>query len=226
MDGRNPVKKRPRPSSVRNSTPLRQNLRSALLNRVLNGDLKAGEAINESRLAAQLKVSRTPLREALLQLEREGFIRSDERRGFSVEHLSARDVREIYPLVWTLEGLALRSSGVCAHLLVPELIRINSDFAKANHARKALALDTRWHEYLTSESRNRRLQASLAALRLAIRRYEIVYMANSCLIPDSVNQHKRIIHALQAHDIDAAAKALENNWRFGMEVLIRKMGEE
>jgi DNA-binding GntR family transcriptional regulator len=196
------------------------------LRRIVGGELEAGKPVNESRLAGQLKVSRTPLREALLQLEREGFIRSDERRGFSVERLSAREVREIYPMIWTLEGLALRSSAVCAHLLAPELAHINSQFAKARDPERALADDTRWHEHLTSQSQNRRLLETIAALRLGIRRYETVYMADTRLIPESVSQHNAIINALKAHNIENAVKCLEGNWRFAMEMLIRKMGEE
>jgi DNA-binding GntR family transcriptional regulator len=217
---------RQRPPGPRRSSRLRQDLRLTLLNRIIVGELKAGEAVKESRLAAQLKVSRTPLREALLQLEREGFIRSDERRGFSVEHLSAREVREIYPMIWALEALAVRSSAVCAPLLAPELARINSEFAKARDPQRALMLDTQWHEKLTSQSQNRRLFTSISALRLAIRRYETVYMSDTRLIPQSVLQHKAIIRALQRHDVDAAVKGLEDNWRFAMEVLLRKMGEE
>ena len=213
-----------KPTSQRSR--LRQDLRSTLLSRIIEGKLKAGEPVRESRLAAQLKVSRTPLREALLQLEREGFIRSDQRRGFSVQHLSAREVREIYPMIWTLEGLALRSNAICAHLLVTELTRINSKFSKSRDPQRALGLDTQWHEHLTSQSQNRRLLAALSALRLAIRRYESVYMANSRLIPESVAQHNVIIKALKNHDTEAAICALEKNWRFGMDMLIRKMGEE
>lgn len=205
---------------------LRKNLREIVLRRIVEGGLKAGEALNESRLAAQLKVSRTPLREALLQLEREGFIRSDERRGFSVERMSAREVREIYPMIWTLEGLAVRSNAVCMHLLVPDLARVNAEFAKARGPQEALALDTQWHELLTSQSQNRRLHATIAALRLAVRRYEIAYMSDTRLIPESVSQHNAIINALKEHDTEAAVQALEHNWRFGMEVLMRKMGEE
>jgi DNA-binding GntR family transcriptional regulator len=193
---------------------------------IVAGSLEAGKPVNESRLATQLKVSRTPLREALLQLERECLIRSDERRGFSVERLSARKVREIYPMIWSLEGLALRSSAVCAHLLVPGLARINSEFAKARILRRALDLDTRWHEQLTSQSQNRRLLETISALRFSIRRYETVYMADPRLLPESVAQHSAIIKDLKAHDIEAATRGLEKNWRFGMEVLIRKMGEE
>jgi DNA-binding GntR family transcriptional regulator len=196
------------------------------LSRIVGGELEAGRPVNESRLAGQLKVSRTPLREALLQLEREGFIRSDERRGFSIERLSTREVREIYPMIWTLEGLAVRSSAVYAYLLAPELARINSQFSKARDPERALALDTQWHEQLISRSENRRLLATIAALRLGLKRYEAVYMSDIRLIPESVAQHKAIIRALEERDLDAAVRALEDNWRFGMEVLIRKMGEE
>ena len=215
-------------SSTRSASShrLRQNLRLTLLHRIVAGELEAGKPVNESQLAAQLKVSRTPVREALLQLEREGFIRSDERRGFSIEHLSAREVREIYPMIWTLEGLALRSSAVYAFLLVPELARTNSQFAKARDPARALALDTQWHERLISRSQNRRLLETISALRLAIRRYETIYMCDTTLIPESVSQHSAILHALKERDIEAAVKSLENNWRFAMEVLIRKMGEE
>jgi DNA-binding GntR family transcriptional regulator len=207
------------------SNRLRQRLRATLLRKIVAGGLEAGKPVNESHLAVQLKVSRTPLREALLQLEQEGFIRSDERRGFSVVGLSAREVREIYPMIWTLEGLAVRSSAVCAHLAVPELARINSQFAKAP-LQRALDLDTQWHEQLTSQSQNRRLLETISALRLAIRRYETVYMADTRLLPESVAQHKVIISALKKRHIEAAIKGLEENWRFGMEVLLRKMGEE
>jgi DNA-binding GntR family transcriptional regulator len=205
---------------------LRQSLRLTLLRRIVGGKLEAGEPVNESRLAAELKVSRTPLREALLQLEREGFIRSDERRGFSVERLSAREVREIYPMIWTLEGLAVRSSGVCLHLLTSDLARINSEFAKARDLERALTLDTQWHVQLTSQSQNRRLLETISALRLGIRRYESVYMADTRLIPESVSQHQAIISAVKKRDLEAVVKGLEDNWHFAMEVLIRKMGEE
>jgi DNA-binding GntR family transcriptional regulator len=205
---------------------LRKSLRATLLEMIVAGGLGAGKPINESQLALQLKVSRTPLREALLQLEQESFIRSDERRGFSVEHLSAREIREIYPMIWTLEGLAVHSSAVCAHLLVPELVRINSEFSKARNLQRALDSDTKWHEQLTSQSQNRRLRETISTLRLGIRRYETVYMADTRLLSESVGQHNAIIDALKERDIDNATKLIERNWRFSMEVLLRKMGEE
>jgi len=220
---------RPRPvkAAPLETTPnrLRQNLRQVLFEEIVSGTLKPG-AVNESQLARRLKVSRTPLREALLQLERDGFARSDLRRGFTIEGLSARDIREIYPMLWTLEGLALRSSTVVAHLLVPDLIRINQQLSRALQPERAISLDAQWHEMLTSQSRNRRLQSTIASLRAAVRRYELFYMSDNRLIALSAAQHDKIIAALKHRDIESAISLLEPNWSFGMQVLLKMMGEE
>src|SRR6202158_1908030 len=205
---------------------LREKLRQTLLERIVAGRLVAGERVNEARLATQLKVSRTPLREALLQLERDGFTRSDLRRGFSVEQLSAPEIREVYPMIWTLEGLAVRSGAVFAHLVVPKLRQINAQLAKTLDPRRGVELDTEGHETLTGQSRNSRLAGTLDGLRLAVRRYELFYMADAQLIAESVAQHAGIIDSLKRRDIETAVKGLAWNWRFGMQLLLRRMGEE
>jgi DNA-binding GntR family transcriptional regulator len=212
--------------SAARSARLRQKVRATLLKKIVAGELEAGTPIKDYRLAEELNVSRTPLREALLQLEQEGFVRSDERRGFSVERLSARDVREIYPMIWTLEGLALRSSAVCAHRLVPDLNIINAELAKRRVVERSLDLDAAFHEKLISQSRNQRLLETLRALRLAIRRYEIFYMADRWLLPESITQHDAIIAALRERNIEAAIRRVEQNWQFGMEVLLTRIGED
>jgi DNA-binding GntR family transcriptional regulator len=205
---------------------LRQALRLALLDLIVTGKLKGGERINESRISRLLKASRTPLREALLQLEKEGLVRSDLRRGFTVEPLSSREVREIYPILAQLECLAVRGSARFVATVLPELTRINADFARTRTAKRALEQDTLWHNTLMSQSKNARLAALIATLRLAIRRYEHFYMADSKLIPTSVAQHQDIIAAFQGNDLEAGIKAIEENYVFGMQVLLRKMGEE
>lgn len=205
---------------------IRDRLRSALLDRIVSGDLKGGDKLNELRLSGELKVSRTPLREALLHLEREGFVRSDIRRGFTVGELSTREVRETYPLIAHLEILAVRNSAPMLPVLIPKLVTINADFARAKTAQRARDLDTLWHDTLMSESKNTRLRAIVTTLRLAIERYERLYMADTDLVALSVAQHNDIIKHLRGGDLSAALKALEHNYMFGMQALLRKMGEE
>ena len=204
----------------------REALRGALLKLIISGKLKGGGKLNELDLSRQLDTSRTPLREALLHLEREGFVRSDMRRGFSVEPLSSREVRETYPLLCELECFAVRESAHFLPLVFDELKRVNRQFAKAKSAHTARALDTRWHQTLMSQAKNARLAAIVDGLRLAISRYERCYMSDAGLVAISAKQHDDIVAAFESGDVAGGLKALEHNYRFGMQALLRKMGEE
>jgi len=205
---------------------LRQALHLALIDLIVMGELKGGEKINESLISRRLKVSRTPLREALLHLEKEGLVRSDLRRGFTVAPLSAREVREIYPILAQLECLAVRTSVKFLTTVLPELIRINSQFARARTSVRALELDTLWHNTLMSQSKNAHLETLVATLRSVIRRYEHFYMSDSTLLPVSTAQHAEIISALQHNDLETGLRAIEENYHLGMQVLLKKMDEE
>jgi DNA-binding GntR family transcriptional regulator len=179
----------------------------------------------ETSLADRLGASRTPLREALFSLEREGFVRSEVDRGFSVMPLTGREVRELYPIVWTLEGLAIRLGVPLVYTLVDRLTELNSHLEERLTPEQALELDTRWHETLVESSPNLHLKQMLTRLRLGIRRYEYAYMRKGTLIAESTGQHKKIIDALRSKDLDAAVLGVMENWRFGMEAVLIQLGE-
>ena len=203
-----------RSSSTR--APLREDLRQIVLRRILSGELPA----------AELGVSRTPLREALFHLERDGFVRSDLARGFSVAPLSGREVREVYPILQSLESLALRSLGPVAAATAPELRRMNQELAEvAGDPEQGCAIDHRWHETLLSPCPNRRLIELIGPLRETVSRYERLYMRDRALVAASVAQHLLIVEALEAGDMDRAVRELEENWRFGLEMLLVSLGE-
>jgi DNA-binding GntR family transcriptional regulator len=205
--------------------PTRVDVRRIILERIVRGELPPGVRIKESRLADELGISRTPIREALIKLEQEGFVRSELSHGFSVEPLSGREVRETYPILWTLEGLAFRASGNAIYSLLGELTRINAAFSEAGEPEASLNLDTEWHEKLLSNCPNRRLHGMISNLRTVIRRYERLFMSDSNLIVESVNQHQGIIDALQARNIGEAERILTENWRGSMELLLVRLGE-
>ena len=217
---------KPRMPPAAQKSRKREPLRRALLDLIVQGKLEGGEKLNELQLSTRLKTSRTPLREALLHLEREGFVRSDLRRGFTVEPLSSREVRDSYPLLALLEGAAVRASAPFLPLVLPELARINAKFARARDPQTARDLDTLFHNTLMSQSKNARLAAMVDALRLAISRYERFYMADPGLIAISAAQHDDIVAAFKKGDLDLGLRRLEANYTFGMQALLRKMGEE
>ena len=90
--------------------------------------------------------------------------------------------------------------------VIPALVRINADVRPRAFAARARDLDTLWHDKLMSQSKNARLTAIVATLRLAIERYERLYMADTELLALSVAQHAAIIKHLKRGDIDSCAK--------------------
>ncbi|MGH9846656.1 MAG: GntR family transcriptional regulator [Blastocatellia bacterium] len=81
---------------------------NAIKGEILGNRLKAGEALPTERFIRELKLSRTPLREAILRLEREGFVEVRPRMGTFVSHLNLREIQDMYQVRRELEGLAAR----------------------------------------------------------------------------------------------------------------------
>ncbi|MFP3390733.1 GntR family transcriptional regulator [Brevibacillus sp. SIMBA_040] len=202
--------------------PLREQLRKIVLERVMKGVFPAGSRIVESALSAELGVSRTPLREALLDLTKEGLLRSDLARGFTVRPLTAREVQEMYPILWTLECLALRMAQDTPDF--SELDDLNDQLLQAKgEPVSALEIDFHWHDLLIAGCLNQRLHEMIADLKKTIRRYEYSFMWDAELIHRSHVQHQEIIAALKQKDIELASQLLETHWRTGMSSLMEQI---
>jgi DNA-binding GntR family transcriptional regulator len=80
-----------------------------LIQRIIKGEFIPGQRLKDTDLAEELGVSRTPIREALLRLEREGFLSSQKHLGFAVKRMEESEIQEVYPLVRLLECSALDS---------------------------------------------------------------------------------------------------------------------
>ena len=193
----------------------RSSVRRALQERILSGALPPGTTIVPAEAAREFAVSATPMREALIELVRDGLLDNRANYGFTVRPLSRTEVMELYPLVWTLEALALRTPGPSEDTL-RELERLNGRFAKAADPARAYALDLEWHDTLTRDSGNRTLGETLAGLKRRIRRYETAYLRFAGDRPKSVEHHRRIIAALRRRDVDRAGSILEEHWRISI----------
>jgi DNA-binding GntR family transcriptional regulator len=200
--------------------PLREQVHRAIVGRILRDDLSPGARISDSVLAQELGVSRTPVREALLRLENEGFLDVDVGRGFFVKALSAGEVRDVYPILWTLEVLALRSSPPPGRATLAELDRINAELGRASaDPERRIELDLAWHRTLLEGCANQQLLGLIASLKTVIRRYEPAFMQNAGLISVSARGHDEIARAVERGEVEAAVPLLESNWRFTMEEL-------
>ena len=97
--------------------PLRIQVFNTLEDAILNGSYKEGDSLNELRLSKSLGVSRTPVREALMQLELEGLVKNIPNKGAVVVGISEQDVEDIYEIRIRTEGLAAR---LCAEKITDE----------------------------------------------------------------------------------------------------------
>ena len=208
--------------------PLHAQVRQVVLERIIRSELEPGSRVVESRLAEELGVSRTPLREALMHLEREDFLELQPNRGFFVTPLSLEEASEIYPVVALLEGHALRLTGPPDAARAGHLGDINDRLlSAASDPERAFTLHTEWHTVLTSGCPNRHLLKMLASIRRKVYRYEWAHSASGPgPVEETVTHHDRILGALARADMEAALELLQQHWRRELAELGASLSDE
>jgi DNA-binding GntR family transcriptional regulator len=171
-------------------------------------------------LALELGVSRTPVREALLRLVREGVLAADMGRGFSVRPLDAVEMQETGAILARLEGLALELSGDVPVERLGLLSEIDRQLAGVRgEPERCIDLDEQWHRTLLQGCANSRLLSMITSLWQVPRRYMRAYLGHSGHVSLSTQHHSRIIEALRRNDREAAAERFSHHWQRGIEEL-------
>jgi len=200
--------------------PLRDPVRGHILDHIINGRFVPGSRLNLAGLADEFGVSPTPIREALTQLSHEGFIREIPNRGFFVIELSMQEAHNLYPLIWTLEGLAITLQKKPSPQQFTQLRTINGRISEHDAKPESLLqLDRRWHEVLINRCGNDLLLAQIATLKLHANRYEYAYMQHSGRLPDSAAQHQEIVTALEHDNLPDAVRLVEKHWHTSLDFL-------
>ncbi|MFC4453692.1 GntR family transcriptional regulator [Deinococcus sonorensis] len=210
------------PKRVR--TLAREDVYSQLSGWIIDGTLAPEEPLRDQDIALQLGVSRTPVREALRRLEDEGLVETALNRWTRVAPLRAEQAAELYPVVDTLEALALRLAS--PSLTARDLARLQQhqqDLGLALHQRDpqaAVEADTAFHAVWTDQCGNQELQHTLRGLKRKLRRIELGYFNAAASGAASLDEHAAVIHALLAGATDDAVQALHANWQGSLERLM------
>lgn len=188
---------------------------------IAEGKFTAGARLDEIGLCRTLEVSRTPLREALVRLQAEGFVTSLPNRGHFVTGLSAQGVEENYPIIAALDALALRSSPLPTEARLRGLKRLNRAMGKTGLDAPVLyQLDLDFHQRLIEACPNQGLLTLIAQLKQKIRRFDGSWkrgLANQAL---AVKEHAAIIAALEHGENARAATLLEKHWQGGIQTVL------
>lgn len=201
-------------------TPLRDQVYQEVLDRIHRGDLAPGSRVRDTALASQLGVSRTPVREALLRLAREGVLDADMGRGFSVCPLDPVEMRETGAILSALECLALETCGEVPPERLARLSDIDRELAQTrSDVDRCTALDEEWHRSLLEGCPNRRLRDIITTLWRVPRRYMRAYLRDAGRVSLSTQHHARIIEALRRNDRETARRRFSYHWQRGIEEL-------
>jgi DNA-binding GntR family transcriptional regulator len=188
-------------------------VRERIVDRIFTGKVKVGP-LNESALAHAVGTSRTPVREALLTLP--NLVSKSGGRGFELRPLDPREVREIFPIIGSLECLALDFNfEQQTEPLLARLRKLNERLRISANPDSALAADWAWHSSLLSGCKNQRLLKIVSDLKLVARRYDLHYWTSAKQLEKSVAQHEAIVAHLEAGDRSAAKNVLFDNWMDG-----------
>ncbi len=204
---------------------VRERVYTTLREWIVRGTLRPNEKMRDAELAARLGVSRTPVREALQRLEDEGLVQTAPNRWTRVSPVDVADARRLYPIIWSLEVLAVRIAGARLDAQdLREMAEANDRLARAlrqRNAPEASNADRSFHAVVVRRAQNVELTRILGDLKTKLRRLENTYFEGSVVARPSVVEHRRILEALRHHRIEEAAQALEANWRNSLGRLAR-----
>ena len=213
MDADLPTSMSPLTPAVKRS--LADDVTDRLRDAILFGGFKPGEPLREEQLAASLDVSRGPVREALVQLEREGLVIVRRHRGATVARLSRPDADEVYSLRLALERLAVqravRSATDADFLALEEVIgAFQAAFEREPTEQEIAGLDVRFHDLIYRAARHQRLYDCWANLRSQI---FLFLLSRNIANPDfrevTVQSHQDLLDALRSRDEARAAQEIE-----------------
>lgn len=199
---------------------LSDDLATALRESIVDGQLAAGQRVNEVRVAASLGVSRTPLREALAALAAEGALTCIPRRGFFVRELTPDEARDIYPIRAILDPAALTQSGLPSQERLALLDRLNRALASSEEVERAIELDDAWHLELYADCTNAALMELIHQFMRRTRRYELASMRERRVVEKSTQSKAVISRELRAGRLDRACEELAASLRRGLEPVL------
>lgn len=182
---------------------------------ILTLQLKPGAALVEDDLARQLGTSKTPVRDALLTLERDGLVIRVPYKGTYVAEVSFQDDKEVLELRAVLEGLAAR---LAATRITPEDLQQAERYLDAadearcqGRLKEASTLGAKFHEVILNASDNRRLFPLVHNLDAQMRRLRLLSNRYEDRLEKSAQEHRQILAALQRRDPQAAEHAMRDH---------------
>jgi len=207
-----------------NTKSLRDKIYETIRESIAQGKLQPNERLIENDLANEFKSSRSPIREALRQLESEGLIRSEKNKGYSIAKLSAKDVNEIYSIRIILESYA---TWLTAESITKDQIKYLATLdkrlraaAKENNLAMWLETNSFFHRFFFENCGNNNLSIILQTLQRRIHRYLYMIIQIPGYFPMYLEQHEGIIEGCKQGDPGKAEEYMKIHLRTVKEITL------
>lgn len=180
----------------------------AIREKILSGYYKENEELKETAVAAELGVSRTPVREALRQLELEGLVSIIPNKGAYVTGITKKDIHDIYMIRSYLEGLCARWA--CENITdaeieaLDEILYLTEFHAKKGHSDQMVELDNKFHDLIYKASGSKILNHVLSDLHQYVERVRKITLSMPYRAEKSSKEHAAIVEAIKKRDGDLA----------------------
>lgn len=197
---------------------------------ILKGRYEPGENLVELKLAAQYGVSRTPVREALRQLELEGLVKYLPNRGVAVEGITTEDVKDIFAIREHLESLV---ANWAARKAEPEEVKKMEDtldlqefYTAKDDVEQVTVLDTEFHRLLLEASRSKSLRYALGSMLDYVEQARLRSLHVPGRIHDSIGEHRAILEAVAAGNAELAGERMAEHMRRARENVLQHVATE
>jgi DNA-binding GntR family transcriptional regulator len=203
---------------------------------ILEGALMPGDVIVEERVAATLDMSRTPVREALLRLQRENLLERSG-RSLAVRSFSGDEIADIYSLRAHIEsyGARLAADRVTAYEL-EQLAHVHADMVRETEAhrdapeldrlRRITQLNQRFHQLVIHAARSPALDRTVSGLVLTPLLYRAQLWYDEDNRQTSAADHERLLELLRDHDRDGAERVWHDHLVYGRDIVLAKLATE
>jgi len=196
---------------------------------ILAGEISPGERISIGRLLKEVRFSPTPIREALLKLEQEGFVSRLPKGGFIVSQFTERDIDEILGIRSELEryavGLAMEVIEKKDIQWLEMNVKKSERAIRKNGLGEVSRLNAEFHDYLNRLSNNLRLIATINGLRDQICQYRSAILRVTGMARISIDHHKKMIKAIKMRDKDLLQKLTQEHILTGKEVILSEIAK-
>lgn len=200
---------------LENHRPLREIVYEELKRRIMTGKITPHTRMMEVDLAEDMGVSRTPVREAIRKLEKEGLVTIEPRKGAYASDISTEDMVNVLTVREELEALA---AGIAASRITGEQIsrmeHLTDLYAQAIEANDTAAIidyDEQFHQAIVSVTDNRTLIQFVANLQELVLRFRYLYYEDFSRYRNMPEEHHHIIDALKSGDEKRASEVVREH---------------